>query len=617
MEYLSGQELEKLVSAGYIWLKNKSKIVDDLNVFPVPDGDTGTNMCFALKNAVEEISKINDGEKTAVGEISKIIADGSLMGARGNSGVILSQFLYGVSSGINSKEKISISELAQALYEGSVYAYKSVSNPVEGTILTVMREVAQTALENKDTAVNLTLFFEKMLRKGKEVLNKTPEMLPVLKDAGVVDAGGCGFIFIIEGMLRYLKGKSLKEKISIEKNTPLLINIWDKFLNLTRKENSKNDELILQTQKLQQGLGVKINNMRRRISLSSINLPLDNISKILKKFSINNTRDLSSIGNSMVKAWTEKPKEKYCTEFILQGKNISKDFLFDKLKDMGSSIIIAESKNLLKVHIHIHTNEPEQIINTASLLGKVSNIKIDDMHSQQDKFLSGAEENDKDYKFGIVTVASGKGWKEIFKSFGASYIIDGRATMNPSVNEVLKGIEKIKNYNILLLPNNENILLSAQQAVNLTSKNVEIIPSKTMPEGVSSILSFNPEYSLKENKEVMKKALSLVTTGMVATSTRSIKYKDLEVKKGDFIGLSYKEAKEIVTRGEDLQTVTLDLINNLVKKDSKLITIYWGKNTNENKAKNLYKEVKNKFPIIETQLYYGGQLYYYYIISIE
>lgn len=202
MEYINSRELKKLISAGYTQLKNKSRIVDNLNVFPVPDGDTGTNMCFALKSVVDELSKIDNIEKTTIGEISKIIANASLIGARGNSGVILSQFFYGLSSEINSREKISASEFGQALHKGSIYAYRSVSNPVEGTILTVMREMAQTALENKDTTTNITSLFEKILIKGKEVLNKTPDMLPLLKEAGVVDAGGCGFIFMIEGMLR-------------------------------------------------------------------------------------------------------------------------------------------------------------------------------------------------------------------------------------------------------------------------------------------------------------------------------------------------------------------------------------------------------------------------------
>jgi len=612
MEYIDGQELKKLISAGYIWLKNKSRIVDDLNVFPVPDGDTGTNMCFALKSVVGELSKIKDVEKVTAGEISKVIARGSLMGARGNSGVILSQFFYGLSSKINSTEKISASELAQALHKGSIYAYRSVSNPVEGTILTVMREVAQTALENKESITNINSLFEKILIKGKEVLNKTPDMLPVLKEAGVVDAGGCGLIFIVEGMLRCLKGKSLEEKKLAERYMPILINTWGKILNLAKNEASEDADLILQTKILRKGLKERIKNMIGGISLSSINLPLKPVYKILRKFHFNNIGGLTSIGYRMVEVWKEKPKERYCLGFILKGKNLSKDVLSDKLKDTGSSTIIAGSNNLFKVHIH--TNEPEQIINTISSLGKVSSIKVDDMYEQQQKFLSDIQAGSKDHNIGVLVVASGKGWKEVFKSSGASYIIDGRKTMNPSVKEILKAIEKVNYPNIILMPNDSNVLLSALQAVRLTSKNVEIIQSKTMPEGISSLLSFNPEYSLKENKRQMEGILSVVSTGMVAKATRSVKSKELEVKKGDFIGLA---KKEIITKGNDYQTVALDLVKKIVKKDSNLITIYWGRGSNKIKAKSLYQEVKNKFPDIEVELYYGGQFYYYYIISVE
>ncbi|MBL7123473.1 MAG: DAK2 domain-containing protein [Actinobacteria bacterium] len=309
MEHIDSQELKNLVSAGYIWLKNKSRIVDDLNVFPVPDGDTGTNMCFALKSVVDELSKIEDIKEVTVGELLKIIAEGSLMGARGNSGVILSQFFYGLSCEMNSNEKISISELADALHKGSVYAYRSVSNPVEGTILTVMREMSQTALENKDTITDITLFFEKILIKGKEVLNKTPDMLPVLKEAGVVDAGGCGFIFVMEGMLRCLKGKSLEEKEITERNIPVLINIWEKILNLSRKEASEDADLILQTKILRKGLKERIKNIMGKISLSSINLLLRLAYKILRKFHFNNIGGLTSISRRMVEVWKKNRRK--------------------------------------------------------------------------------------------------------------------------------------------------------------------------------------------------------------------------------------------------------------------------------------------------------------------
>jgi len=613
MEYISSQELKKLILAGYAWLKNKSKIVDDLNVFPVPDGDTGTNMCFALKSVVDELSKIEDVENATVGEILKVIAGGSLMGARGNSGVILSQFFYGLSSGVNSNDKISIDEFADAWQDGSTYAYKSVSNPVEGTILTVMREMAQTAVENKDTITDITSFFEKILIKGKKVLNETPDLLPVLKEAGVVDAGGCGFIFIVEGMLRCLKGESLEEEEVSARQTPMLINIWEKILNLSRGKTPEDAELILETKILRNGLKERIKNMMGRISLSSINLPLSLVYKILRKFNFRNIGSLTSVGRRMLRVWKEKPEERYCLGFILRGENLSKDAISDKLKNMGSSTIIAGTNNLF--NIHIHTNKPEEIVKTVSLLGEASNVRIDDMHEQQSKFLSNMEgDNKNNSKVGIVAVASGRRWKDVFKSSGASYIVNGGKTMNPSVKELLKAIEKVDFFNIILLPNDGNVLLSAQQAAKLTAKNAEIIPSKTMPEGISSLLSFNPEYSLEENKKYMEEAIGLVSTIMVAKATRSVKNKKITVKKGDFIGLS---KKKIIASGDDYQAVALTAIKKIVKKDSSLVTLYWGRGSSKVKAKNLYQNLNNMFPHVEVQLYYGGQYHYYYIISIE
>jgi len=289
-------------------------------------------------------------------------------------------------------------------------------------------------------------------------------------------------------------------------------------------------------------------------------------------------------------------------EFILHNHDVNQDMakeiLSNKIEGIGSSFVIANSSDFLKVHIH--TNDPEKIIDMASTLGEVSNVKVDDMFAQQEKFLSSTVEENNHKEIGIVVVASGKGWKKIFQSFGASCVIDGGATMNPSVTEILKGIEKIKHYNILLLPNDGNVLLSAEQAVNLTAKNVEIIPSKTMPEGVSSLLSFNPEYSLKENKKEMERSLAKVTTGKVARATRQVKHKDLEIEKGDFIGLC---DKDILAKGRDYQVVALDLTSKIVKEDSKLITIYWGKDVYEIKAKNLYFEIQKRFPNMEIQLY--------------
>jgi hypothetical protein len=614
MEYIDSQELKNLISAGYIWLKNNSRIVDDMNVFPVPDGDTGTNMCFTLKNVVDELSKIEDINKITIGEISKVIAASSLMGARGNSGVILSQFFYGLSSGINSAEKISVSELAQALHQGNVYAYRSVSKPVEGTILTVMRGMAQEALENKGMTTDITSLFEKILIKGKDVLNKTPDMLPVLKEAGVVDAGGCGFIFIIEGMFKYLRGESLEEKEINERNIPALINIWEKILNLSGKEASDDVDLALRRKVLTKGLKRRMKSITGKISLNAINIPLRSVYKTFRKFYFGDMESLADPGKKMVEAWKEKSKEKYCLEFFLKGENLSKDVLSYNLKDAGSSTIIVGTEDLFKVHIH--TNKPDAILKAASSLGELSGVKIDDMHEQQNKFLSDTKNDDKhiNNKFGVIAVASGKGWKEIFKSSGASYIIDGKKTMNPSVREILRAIEKVDFFNIILLPNDKNVLLSAQQAVKLTDKNVEIVSSKTLPEGISSLLYINPECNIEENKKQMEAALDAVETVMIAKATRPVKNGNHTVKKGDFIGLT---RKEIIASGNDCRRVALDTVKKVVKDSSSLITIYWGKDSNIIGAKSLYQSLKNKFPDIEIQMYYGGQYYYYYIISVE
>ena len=598
--------------AGHIWLNNKSAMVDDLNVFPVPDGDTGTNMCFALKSAVDELQKIKDIEKITAGEISKIIAESSLMGARGNSGIILSQYFYGLSCKIDSNKEISISEFAEAMHEGSNYAYKSVSKPVEGTILTVMREMSQTAIEFKDKSTDFAALFEEVLRKGKIALNKTPDMLPVLKEAGVVDAGGCGFILIIEGMLRSLKGRSLKEEENTEKNIPVLIKIWEKFLNLAGKEDGGDTVLISETKTIRKGLKKKIKTMIGGISTSSVNSPLRPIYKTLRKLRFNSMDGLTSTGQKMVDAWKEKPDERYCLSFMLKGEGFSGGNVSDRLKDLGSSIVAAGTDDLTK--IHIHTNEPLKIIEDLSQIGGISKIKIDDMHQQQTDFLSDEQKDGKSNKVGVIAVASGRGWKEVFKSSGVSHIVECWRTMNPSVKEILRAIEKVDSFNIILLPNDSNVLLSAEQAARISDKNIEIIESKTMPEGISSLLSFNPELGLKENIEEMTESLNMVRTGMAAKAVRPVNNGDFAVQRGDYIGII---KKKIAVKGNDCQETALDMVKKLVKDDSDLITIYWGRGCSKNMAEDFEQKVISEFPGNEIQSYYGGQYHYYYIVSVE
>jgi len=475
-----------------------------------------------------------------------------------------------------------------------------------------MREMSQTAIELKDKTLDFTALFEEVLRKGKITLNKTPDMLPVLKEAGVVDAGGCGFILIIEGMLRSLKGRSLKEEENTEKNIPVLIKIWEKLLNLAGKEDAGNTVLISETKTIRKGLKKKLKTMIGGISTSSVNSPLRPIYKTLRKIRFNSMDGLTSTGQKMVDAWKEKPDERYCLSFMLKGEGFSGDNVSDRLKDLGSSIVAAGTDDLTK--IHIHTNEPLKIIEDLSQIGGISKIKIDDMHQQQTDFLSDEQKDGKNNEVGVIAVASGRGWKEVFKSSGVSHIVECWRTMNPSVKEILRAIEKVDSFNIIILPNDSNVLLSAEQAARISDKNIEIIESKTMPEGISSLLSFNPELGLKENIEEMTESVNLVRTGMAAKAVRPVNNGDLAVQRGDYIGII---KKKIAVKGNDCQETALNMVKKLIKDDSDLITIYWGKGCTRKMAEDFEQKVISEFPGNEIQSYYGGQYHYYYIVSVE
>ncbi|WP_066072329.1 DAK2 domain-containing protein [Alkalithermobacter thermoalcaliphilus] len=519
--------------SGYNNLEKNKKIVDKLNVFPVPDGDTGTNMALTMSSAINELSKIS-GE--SITDIGKAISKGSLMGARGNSGVILSQILRGFAKSIQGKEKLSTMDLALALKEGSDTAYKAVIKPIEGTILTVARESAEYAVKIAKKEKDVQKFFKMVINEANSSLNKTPDLLRALKEAKVVDSGGKGLLTIYEGAYKALIG----EKVDLE--------------NIDK--NYDNDH--------------------QAPSLSQ-----------------------------------EDIKYGYCTEFILQTDKIDSEKMKEKIEKYGDSLVVVGDESIIK--IHIHTNDPGLVLQEAINYGSLTNIKIDNMRVQHENVLTEkAKEDAKEY--GFISVTMGNGLSNIFKDFGVDHIIEGGQTINPSTQDFLEGIEKINAKNIIILPNNSNILMAANQAKEISEKNVIVIPSKTVPQGFAALLAFNMEADPKDNEKAMTYAINNVKTGQVTFAVRNTIINNIDIQEGDIIGIG--EGK-ILNSGKDIKQTTLDLIEQLIDEDTEIVTLFYGEDIDEETANELQDILQEKYDELDIELYYGGQPLYYYIISVE
>lgn len=540
IQYIEGKMLRDMFVSGANNLQNHKELVDKLNVFPVPDGDTGTNMSLTISYAMKELAKV---ENDSITEIGKSLSKGSLMGARGNSGVILSQIIRGFSKSIEGKEQISTEDLAKAFKNGSDTAYKAVIKPIEGTILTVVRESGEYAIKAAKKEKDLLKFLDMVIDEANKSLERTPELLKNLKEAGVVDSGGKGLVLIYEGMYEALKGKPIKAKDS-------------------------NDS---------------------------------NVSEVKQAGTSINTEDI---------------KFCYCTEFILESNSISDTEIRDIMLKYGDSLAVVGDEGIIKVHVH--TNDPGLVLQDALKHGQLVTIKIENMKLQHENTLVGdtdeIAQSVEEKEYGFIATSMGEGLAKIFKDFGVDYIIEGGQTMNPSTEDFMKAIDSINAKNIFIFPNNSNIIMAANQAKELSDKNIIVIPTKNTPQGFTALVNFNADASVEENEQALMESLTMVKSGQVTFAVRDTVMNDVEVKEGNIIGIA--ESK-LMDAGDSVDEITTSLVEKLVDEDSAIITLFYGEDVTEEDANNLRDELEEKFEDLDIELYYGGQPLYYYLISVE
>ena len=550
--------LAKMFLAGAQNIEAKKDYINELNVFPVPDGDTGTNMSMTIMSAAKEVTALN---KPAMKDLAKAISSGSLRGARGNSGVILSQLLRGFTKAIKEEKEIDVLALAAACQRARDTAYKAVMKPKEGTILTVASGIATKAAEMAEETDDLEVFIPAVIEHAQDVLNQTPEMLPVLKEAGVVDSGGQGLLEVIKGAYDAFLGKEIDYSV-IEPST-----------------------------------GVTVNKV--------------------------NAEDTADI------------KFGYCTEFIiLTEKEFTEDDEreFKKfLSSIGDSIVCVADDDVVK--IHVYTNDPGLAIQKALTYGQLSKMKIDNMREEhQEKLIRDAEklaeqqaneeaahEEKKPAEprkaMGFIAVSIGAGMNEIFKELGADYIIEGGQTMNPSTEDMLNAIDRVNADTVFILPNNKNIVLAANQAKSLVEeKEIIVIPTKTVPQGITAIINFMPDADAKTNEEAMLEEIKNVKTGQVTYAVRDTHIDDKEIHEGDIMGIG---DSGILAVGKDLEETTKELIANLVDEDSELISIYYGEEVSEEDAEKFTEEITELYPDVDVDIQFGGQPIYYYVLAVE
>lgn len=543
--------LQKMFLAGAANLEAKKEFINELNVFPVPDGDTGTNMTLTILSAAKEVKALENPDMVA---IAKAISSGSLRGARGNSGVILSQLLRGFTKEIREHKEIDTITLAKACERATATAYKAVMKPKEGTILTVAKGASQKAAELAETTEDLDTFISEVINYAQEVLEKTPEMLPVLKEAGVVDSGG-------QGLLEVMRGA------------------YDAFLG-------------------------------KEIDYSAIE---------------------ASAGTKMVKPSEQAETEikfGYCTEFIimLEKEFTAKDETEFKayLESIGDSIVCVADDDIVK--IHVHTNDPGLAIQKALTYGQLSRMKIDNMREEhQERLIKDAEKlaaqqaeakkAEPRKEVGFIAVSIGEGMNEIFRELGADYIIEGGQTMNPSTEDMLNAIDQVNAEHIFILPNNKNIILAANQAQALTEdKDIIVVPSKTVPQGITAIINYMPDADAQTNLEAMIEGIGNVKTGQVTYAVRDTHIDDKEIHEGDIMGIG---DSGILAVGQSVEETTKEMLAQLVDEDTELISLYYGQDVQGESAENFAQEIEDLYPDVDVDVHSGGQPIYYYVLSVE
>lgn len=539
--------LGRMFLSGAKNLEAKKEWINELNVFPVPDGDTGTNMTLTIMAAASEVSALSD---PTMKTLAKAISSGSLRGARGNSGVILSQLLRGFTKSIEHHEQVDAMAFARAFEKGVETAYKAVMKPKEGTILTVAKGAAVKALEIAEDSENLETFFADVIAEAEEVLSRTPEMLPVLKEAGVVDSGG-------QGLLEVLKGA------------------FDGYLG--------------------------------------------------KEIDMNFEKPAHAVMSKPMSAEESNIKFGYCTEFIIM---LEKEFpekeekaFKEYLLSIGDSLVVVADDEIVKVHVH--TNAPGDAIQRALTYGQLSNMKIDNMRLEHhERLIKDAEKvaaqqakAEPEKEVGFISVSVGDGMGEIFRELGADYLIEGGQTMNPSTEDVLQAISHVNAKNIFIFPNNKNIILAANQARDLTEdKNIIVIPTKTIPQGITALISYVPDKTVEQNTEEMLEAMTHVKTGQVTYAVRDTKIDDKEIRQGDIMGIG---DKGILAVGQGIEDITVETLKEMVDEDTEIISIYYGADVTEEDAKQLCERLEELYPDFDVEINQGGQPIYYYVVSVE
>ena len=566
---INAELFARMFLAGANNLEAKKEWINELNVFPVPDGDTGTNMSMTIMSAAKEVAAI---ENPTMASLAKAISYGSLRGARGNSGVILSQLFRGFTKVIAEYDELTVQILSDAFQKGTETAYKAVMKPKEGTILTVAKGMSDKASELGEETDDLAYFCEEIIKEGDHVLSKTPDMLPVLKQAGVVDSGGQGLMQVLKGAFDALMGKEVDYKVETVST------------GSSSQGTASNPYIDVQAE--------------QEITFT------------------------------------------YCTQFLIMlehpfTENQETEFK-SYLESIGDSIVVVADDEIVKVHVH--TNDPGMAMQRGLTYGSLTTIIIENMRLERDEKISAmkekemqntanaeneiraAEENEpevpaEEKEMGFISVSIGEGINEIFRGLGVDYIIEGGQTMNPSTEDMLNAIEKVNAKNIFILPNNKNIIMAANQAASLTEdKNIIVIPTKTIPQGITALVNYIPDSTPEDNAERMGEEIQLVKTGQVTYAVRDTVIDDKEIKQDDYMGIG---DKGILSVGTDMEKTVLEMIGEMIDEDSAILSIYYGEEMNEDSANEIAEKVEEEYPDVEVEVHYGGQPIYYYVISVE
>lgn len=550
--HCNGQQLRKLTQAGLIWLERNQQHVNELNVFPVPDGDTGINMVLTMQSAYR---RIQNQDETHVGKVAGELAHGAMMGSRGNSGVILSQIWRGLARGFKEKAIFNADDLALAFREAAETAYNGVTRPVEGTILTVIREAAEEAADAARKSRDLRFMLERVLERCQQALARTPDLLPILKEAGVVDSGGQGLVYILMGMLRYVHGQMGDMEMTMTQN----------------KAVSPLVDTPAQAHAVPEG--------------GQLEFPYD-------------------------------------VQFILKGQNLNVKLVTDTIDVMGDSTVVVGDDRTIKVHVHV--KDPGQPISYAVSLGAITDVVVENMQEQMEDIVATTitfppvpyipEISLQPDQIGVVAIAAGSGLTNVFRSLGAATVVNGGQTNNPSTEEILQAIGAVPTNKVIVLPNNKNIILAAEAARDLSHKQVAVIPSRTVPQGISAMMGLNADGELMAICQAMTAAMGDVATGEITRATRSVTMDEVDVKEGQFIGLVDGRLRAC---DSTMTEVLAQVLEQMAMDEREIVTLYYGQDVSESEASAVAEQIEKLYPDIEVELLDGGQAYYYYILGAE